>query len=95
MQSNAPIDAPAPIRTSEYRERLSRVQAEMATAGLDALFITSEDNFRWLTGFNAPVWQNLTRPRYCIVPAHGDPVLILPSGNSRTARPTSNRCASG
>ena len=81
MQSNAPVDAPAPIQTSEYRGRLSRVQAEMASTGLAALFITSEDNFRWLTGFNAPVWQNLTRPRYCIVPAHGDPVLILPSGN--------------
>ena len=81
MQSNAPVDTPAPIQTSEYRGRLSRVQAEMASTGLDALFITSEDNFRWLTGFNAPVWQNLTRPRYCIVPAHGDPVLILPSGN--------------
>ena len=81
MQSNAPVDGPAPIQTSEYRGRLSRVQAEMASTGLAALFITSEDNFRWLTGFNAPVWQNLTRPRYCIVPAHGDPVLILPSGN--------------
>ena len=53
MESNAPVDAPARIRTSEYRERLSRVQAEMADAALDALFITSEDNFRWLTGFNA------------------------------------------
>ena len=60
----------------------------MENTGLDALFITSEDNFRWLTGFNAPVWQNLTRPRYCIVPAHGDPVLILPSGNDVIANRT-------
>ena len=88
MQPNAPVDAPAPIQTSEYRERLSRVQAEMANTGLDASFITSEDNFRWLTGFNAPVWQNLTRPRYCIVPAHGDPILSLPSGNDAISNRT-------
>lgn len=58
----------------------------MTALELDALFITSEDNYRWLTGFNASVWQNLTRPRYCVIPASGDPILILGYGNDAIAR---------
>lgn len=80
--------APPAISPDEHRDRISAVQARMDEQGLDALFITSEDNFRYLTGFDAPVWQNLTRPRYCVVPGSGDPVLILPSGNEIIARRT-------
>lgn len=80
--------APPAISPDEHRSRISAVQARMDERGLDALFITSEDNFRYLTGFDAPVWQNLTRPRYCVLPGSGDPVLILPSGNEIIARRT-------
>ncbi len=67
--------APPPISAAEHRRRVTLVQARMAELELDALFITSEDNYCWLTGFDAPMWQNLTRPRYCIVAARGDPIL--------------------
>ena len=80
--------APPPISAGEHRSRVASVQARMEELDLGALFITSEDNFRYLTGFNAPVWQNLTRPRYCVVPAAGDPILILPSGNEVIADKT-------
>ena len=77
--SNSP--APPPISVEEYRQRIAATQTRMDEVSLDALFITSEDNYRYLTGFDAPVWQNLTRPRYCVLPTNGDPILILPSGN--------------
>ena len=72
---------PPPISVDEHRARIAATQERMAEQRLDALLITSEDNYRYLTGFNAPVWQNLTRPRYCIVPPKGDPVLIIPTGD--------------
>ena len=81
MTTEEKLSAPPPISADEHRQRLGAAQERMAELKLDALFVTSEDNYRYLTGFNAPVWQNLTRPRYCIVPSQGDPILIVPSGN--------------
>ena len=80
--------APPAISPDEHRRRIAAVQARMDEMELDVLFITSEDNYRYLTGFDAPVWQNLTRPRYCVLPGTGDPILILPSGNEIIARRT-------
>ena len=78
--------APPRIGADEHRGRIATVQSRMQEMDLGALFITSEDNFRYLTGFCAPVWQNLTRPRYCVLPAAGDPILVLPSGNEVIAQ---------
>ena len=80
--------APPAISPDEHRRRIAATQARMDEEGLDALFITSEDHYRYLTGFDAPVWQNLTRPRYCVLPGAGDPIFILPSGNEIIARHT-------
>lgn len=60
----------------EYKARTRRVQAALAEQGCGALLVTSEDNVQYLTGFKSPVWNNLTRPRYLIVPANGEPFLI-------------------
>ena len=88
MTMNSNLNAPPPISHDEHKQRITTVQSKMDAMGLDALFITSEDNYRYLTGFDAPVWQNLTRPRYCVLPSHGDPILIVPSGNEIIARLT-------
>lgn len=61
---------------SEHETRTHRVQADLTAKGCAALFITSEDNVQYLTGFKSPVWNNLTRPRYLIVPASGEPIFI-------------------
>jgi Xaa-Pro aminopeptidase len=73
--------APPAIAVAEYQARIARTQEDMAEERLDALLLTSEDNYRYLTGFDAPVWQNLTRPRYLVVPAAGPPILVVPAGN--------------
>ena len=88
--SNAESGGPPPkIAKEEYFERIRRTQEAMTAERLDALLITSEDNFRYLTGFDSPVWQNLTRPRYCIMPRDGNPILIVPKNNVITTERTS------
>lgn len=81
--------SPPEIRTEEYKKRVARVQAAMDERRLDAILITSEDNYRYLTGFNSPTWVNLTRPRFCIIPRDGTPFVIVPSNNTVIVEETS------
>jgi Xaa-Pro aminopeptidase len=74
---------------AEPKARTAKIQADLDRLGCDALFITSEDNFRYLTGLHGPVWHNLTRPRYLIVPRKGDPILISTSNHVVIAEETS------
>jgi Xaa-Pro aminopeptidase len=56
-------------------ERLRRVRAATASAGLDALLITPSADLRYLLGTPAESHERLT----CLVlPAGGDPVLVVP-----------------
>ncbi len=89
MSAKGPKHAqPSPISIDEHRARVATAQERMAEERLDALFITSEDNFRYLTGFNGPVWHNPTRPRYLVVPRAGDPIVIVPTNHAATAART-------
>ncbi|MBV9634287.1 MAG: aminopeptidase P family protein [Methylobacteriaceae bacterium] len=84
-----PLDAPAPpVPRDVLEKRLVEVQLALGRAGIDALFVTAEDNFRYLTGFECPTWINAARPRYCIVPAKGDLILIVPTTNLSATRAT-------
>jgi Xaa-Pro aminopeptidase len=57
-------------------ERLSRAQAAAAEAGLDAILVTPGADLRYLTGYAAMPLERLT----CLVlPASGDPVLVVPT----------------
>jgi Xaa-Pro aminopeptidase len=56
-------------------DRLRRAQDATAQAGLDALLLTPGADLRYLTGYNATPLERLT----CLVlPADGDPVLVVP-----------------
>jgi Xaa-Pro aminopeptidase len=56
--------------------RLERARAAAAAAGLDALLITPGPDLRYLTGYPALALERLT----CLVlPAEGDPVLVVPA----------------
>jgi len=58
-----------------FAARLTRARAATAAAGLDALLITPGPDLRYLTGYVAKPLERLT----CLVlPAHADPVLIVP-----------------
>ncbi len=64
---------------SEYRARLDRAQAMMKAADLGALFLTTEPEIRYFTGYLTRFWESPTRPWYLVVPASGDPVAVIPA----------------
>lgn len=88
MSLERSADLPTAITREEYEGRVGRIQEAMSKRRLDALLITSEDNYRYITGFDSPTWHNLTRPRYCIVPSVGDPLVIVPANNVEAIRDT-------
>ncbi|MEO0342374.1 MAG: Xaa-Pro peptidase family protein [Pseudomonadota bacterium] len=65
--------------TSEFQARLKRAQILMAQHGLDALFLTTEAEIRYFTGFLTRFWESPSRPWFLLVPASGLPVAVIPS----------------
>lgn len=73
------MQAPARgFEQSEYETRLARAQAAMHNAGLDALFLTTEPEVRYFTGFLTQFWESPTRPWFLIVPLTGKPIAVIP-----------------
>ena len=66
------------VATSEYRARLLRAQAAMDEAGLGALLLTTEPEFRYFSGFLTRFWESPSREWYLVIPAAGDPVAVIP-----------------
>lgn len=78
-----------PVTKHEYESRVLAVQNLMAKASIDVILITTEANFRYLTGFASQTWVNLSRPRYCLVPREGEPVIVCPQTNVVSTKATS------
>lgn len=62
----------------EYETRTERAQEAMSRQGIGALFLTSEPEVRYFTGFRTQFWQSPTRPWFAIVPAIGKPIAVIP-----------------
>lgn len=62
----------------EYRQRCRAAQAAMRENRLDALLLTAEANLNYFTGHRhfAP-WTTFTRPEIFLLPASGEPILIV------------------
>ncbi|MDZ7709647.1 MAG: Xaa-Pro peptidase family protein [Roseovarius sp.] len=63
---------------AEYRARVARAQAGMDAAGLGALLLTTEAEFRYFSGFLTRFWESPSREWFLVVPATGDPVAVIP-----------------
>jgi len=50
----------------------------MAAQGLDALWLCSEAEVRYFTGFLTQFWQSPTRPWFVVVPGAGKPIAVIP-----------------
>jgi len=61
--------------TTEYQQRLSRLQALIQQAGLDAFIVRTDTNGIYLTGVD---YHSMERPVIVVVPAKGEPTLIVP-----------------
>ena len=63
---------------AEFEQRTIRAQKLMHEQGMDALFLMSEPEVRYFTGFRTLFWQRPTRPWFLIVPAKGKPIAFIP-----------------
>ena len=63
---------------SEFEMRTLKAQKMMAENRLDAIFLTTEPNVRYFSGFFSQFWESPTRPWFLIVPADGKPVAVIP-----------------
>jgi len=69
----------AGLGIDEHRDRVARAQLAMRQAGIDLLWLTTEPEFFWFTGYLTAFWQSPTRAWHLLVPASGDPVAVIPS----------------
>ena len=75
MQRKPP---PRGFDTVEFEKRTARLQRLMRERQLDAVLLTTEPNVRYITGFFTQFWHSPTRPWFCLVPAEGKPVAVIP-----------------
>jgi len=65
-------DINLPFSRAEYAERLTKVRASMATAGIELLFTCDPSNMAWLTGYDG--WSFYVH-QGVLVPMTGEPVF--------------------
>ncbi len=82
------LDARRDFTRDEYRRRITALQSGMATAGLDALLLTTPADVFYATGFLTRFWESPARPWFVVIPAKGDPVAVIPSIGAHLMRAT-------
>ncbi len=61
----------------EYDARWRRAREAMGRAGMDALLVTSEANYRYFSGHYSGFWISKARPMLMLLPREREPVLLL------------------
>ncbi|MFG3101237.1 aminopeptidase P family protein [Streptomyces sp. NPDC048182] len=69
--------ATAPFTTDDYRARMARAAAAASDAGLAGLLVAPGPDLVWLTGYAPPAATE--RLTLLVLPAGGDPVLVVPT----------------
>ncbi len=78
MTSNSSQPSYAAFSREEMERRYARARELMARRGIDALFITNEENFQYFAGTTGTLalhYSN-TRPAIFILPLEGDPIIL-------------------
>ena len=81
MTNGAPVSSR--FASNVHRERLSRAAAAAAERAVDVLLITPSPDYVYLLGYRAPALERLT---CLIVPADGEPAVVLPRLEEPLAR---------
>ena len=63
----------------EYADRLARARKLMVQNNFDALLVSAPANLVYLTGYRTNLFDSNFRPFLSVIPADGDPVLLLPN----------------
>ncbi len=69
---------PRGFTQSEFEQRTARAQALMADLQVDALFVCTEPEVRYFSGFLSQFWESPTRPWFLVVPLEGRPIAVIP-----------------
>ena len=67
------------FENEEFLARLKNAQGWMGSKGLDAVFLSTEPEIRYYTGFRTSFWQSPTRPWYVVLPQSGLPIAVIPA----------------
>lgn len=62
----------------EFEYRCEQLQSLMAVQQIDAVFFSTEPEFRYFSGFKSQFWESPTRPWFLVVPAVGIPIAVVP-----------------
>jgi Xaa-Pro aminopeptidase len=73
---------------SEIESRQNRARLLMEKEKLDALLLTTEQNYRYLSGHRSLFWVSKTRPMFMVLPIDSDPVLLVAGAELGVARST-------
>lgn len=79
IQPVGEIVPPRGFERREFENRTRRAQANMRSSGIDVLWLTTEADVLYLSGFLTQFWQSPTRPWNLLLPASGPPVAVIPS----------------
>lgn len=61
----------------EFKGRWTRLQAEMAKAGLDGIMVGESSNFLYLTGHESTQFLHRMRPQMMLLPREGKPTFFV------------------
>ncbi|MBS1879169.1 MAG: aminopeptidase P family protein [Actinobacteria bacterium] len=70
---------------AEYARRVEKIRGALADAGLEAMLIVDEPNYRYVTGHHTEAWKVPFARRVCWVLRDRDPVILVPPGEGRDA----------
>jgi Xaa-Pro dipeptidase len=74
------VSVPPSIGTfprEDFEARWQRLQRGMASEGLDAILITGQTNFEYVTGYRTPAWMIRSRPMMVLLPVEDEPTAIV------------------
>ncbi|MEH6823942.1 MAG: Xaa-Pro peptidase family protein [Motiliproteus sp.] len=63
---------------AEFERRTEQLQQRMLEQQIDALFFTTEPEFRYFSGFKSQFWESPTRPWFLVIPSSGLPIAVVP-----------------
>jgi Xaa-Pro aminopeptidase len=77
--TNDIIAPPRGFELTEFEQRTAKLQKLMADQQIDAVFFSTEPEFRYFSGFKSQFWESPTRPWFLVVPATGKPIAVVPA----------------
>jgi Xaa-Pro aminopeptidase len=76
-----PTDEYPSFDDAEFENRVDAARRSMRRLEIDAILVSSEANFRYMTGYILQSPVQIARPRFFVLPLVGKPCAIVPKTN--------------